>query len=308
MSASNYKIYFYLDSINNSQLKWPIKFLPDNSSTGITTRKQIERIKSFKISSITVAYANLSIYSLLHKGSAGIIGAQTQSYDITNPTEIAIRILEFDSMVFMNPSLKYHFPCHKIQKNGSIFTFDCKWPRIEYSAPILAPDNLTVEIYHIPSQTRIWPATDPSQHPTTLQFTGTFYAGTTHYDSGTNTINQSGTGTLIGSNILAVTSNYRYFIPFEGTNQPYTRALTFALSGFTTDDPSGEAAVIAAFNASHKLIPIANTQFTKRFYAFQTPVSLAAATLVINSLQTITFTAPSPPTVGFSIVMDVESD
>jgi hypothetical protein len=302
---SRYKIYFYLDSINKPELKWPIKFLPDNTSTGIATRKQIERVRSFRISTVTIAYANLSIYSLLHKGSAGLIAAQTQSYDITNPTEIAIRILEFDSMAFMNPSLKYHFPCHKIQKNGSIFTFDCKWPSIEYPIPILAPDNLTIEIYHIPSLTRLWSS---AQHPTTLQFTGTFYAGTTHYDSGTDTINQSGTGTLIGSNIIAVVSNYRYFIPFEGSNQPYSRALTFALSGFTTDDPVGEAAIIAGFNASHKLIPIANTQFTKRFYAFQTPVSLAAATLTINSVQTITFTAPSPPTIGFSVVLDVEAD
>lgn len=241
-------------------------------SNAIIIDRPMKTISEIKVETLFLSNLSSSLYSTLTVGSSdGIIGNTFAFIYVRTRTPLLIQIDEFYENAILSQNNKR--PTHytfKTRQDGPTLSF------ITHSTllfePRLPPPTLTISILD-------WPTLQPISFPTTLtSYAATFYFGNVYVDI-TGNPSSSVVGPLIGSNLITL-PGVLYQYQFSSSPVRYT------LSGFTTGDPAGDAAVIAQFNSIHTLSP---SRIFSLVY-FPSPVDISSVTPLTNIPITITHT------------------
>lgn len=242
---------------------------PTNS---IIIDRSMKTISEIQIQTLFLSNLSTALYSTLTVGSsAGIIGNTFRFIYVRNRTPLLIQIDEFyeNAIIAQNTTRPSHY-VFKTRQDGPTLSF------ISHSSlkfePRLPPPTLTISILD-------WPSLQPISFPNTLtSYSATFYFGDVYVDL-TGTPSSLPADFLIGTNLIII-SGYSYQYQFSNSPVRYT------LSGFTTGNPVGDAAIISQFNSVHTLTP----SRTFSLVYFPSPVDISSVTPLTDIPITITHT------------------
>lgn len=281
--------YLFLDSANcyeipsdRDSFTWLINDkIPIYQKGYINLSSIMRNIKMLRIGRLTVAHVLLSQYSTFNTARIGIGFKEFESQAIVLPN--AVRVHHIVNKLSDDLNIGNTIVLSAFNGNRGWFRFQKKF---------LTLDHLTLNMWDLQTSLKL---TIPDTYATVsaLQYKGN--------------ITPIGGVTIVNPIIIAD----HYMIPVQDLSSSFTGISTFDgftveilnFSGFTTDDPIADAALIASYNSDHTL----TRQWAPYFYP---PVDISSANLVNGSTTPVTITFIYKPrfTGTLEIVSEDNSD
>lgn len=257
------------DSSTSTKLVWRINYgIIDKSAGSIATRKKPKLIYSAKLRNVNISNLSIDDFKTSH-----------YLYNVGTPT---FTIDEFPQ-AFISEFGLHHFP-HSVYSifGATLTTTGVQALPMNFNQPLNPPTTISLTLRDMPSgYVYSFPET-PTSFPASQLITSEAY--TWH------------TGQVVGSGYpIVLNSPYfhmlsLYYAEFVDGATVATSAATIVISGFTTDDPIADAAIIDQVNSTHTLYYISKTGTgTSTVGRFTIDVDLSTITAAVDIPINISF-------------------
>ena len=266
-------------NLGNGIYRWPIIDQQADQSRGvINLSSQLQPIYKMRIRRIVLS--NVS-----HETFDAIVNS------ISNRFVLFIRTL--GEQYLISPTGKWHF-MFKLRSDiyGNTLTltpffFNRGW--FSFALPHNNPDNIDINLYDVFTGNNI-----------ELNETITSITGQQFFDFPIF-VDDFGYFYLItidktSFDMIPATEKYFNAIyPLSEYNGYLNGRMALQVSGFTTNDPVADAALIAEYNSAHQIIKLGRVQNNFTVWCVAVPVDISGASLVSGTSQEITITWNAPP-------------